>query len=66
VQVTVWKFLELSQARKADAERAHVRALEAELQLERSNQHREYLQEAIYKLSHWRDLEPNDRPRPTS
>jgi methyl-accepting chemotaxis protein len=65
VQVTVWKFLELSQSRKADAERAHVRALEAELQLQRSNQHREYLQEAIYKLSHWRDLEP-DRSRPAS
>jgi hypothetical protein len=65
VQVTVWKFLELSQARKADAERAHVRALEAELELQRSNQHREYLQDAIYKLSHWRDLESQDRSRTT-
>jgi hypothetical protein len=61
VQVTVWKFLELSQARKAETERAQVRALQAELELQRSNQHREYLQDAIYKLSHWRDLEAQER-----
>jgi methyl-accepting chemotaxis protein len=65
VQVTVWKFLELSQARKADAERAQVRALEAELQLQRSIEHREYLQDAIYKLSHWRDLDPQERAMPS-
>lgn len=61
VQVTVWKFLELSQQRVAKLEREQVelRAVNAELELDKEKRHREHLQDAVYKLAHWHDLNPN-------
>jgi hypothetical protein len=57
VQVTVWKFLEQYQERMRAHEHAEVRALEAELELMGERRHRDYLENAVYELSHWKDLE---------
>lgn len=56
VQVTVWKFLEQYQARMRAHEHAERRALEAELELIGERRNRDYLENAVYELSHWKDL----------
>jgi hypothetical protein len=61
VQVTVWKFLELHQERVLAREHAELRALSAELDLAGERSRREHLENAVYELSHWRDLE-RDQP----
>ena len=60
VQVTVWKFLELSQDRVArlEVEQVEWRAVNAELELDKEKRRLSALQETVYQLSHWRDLEP--------
>ena len=58
VQVTVWKFLELHQDRLLARER---RAVAAEHTLVGERERRVHLEDAVYQLSHWRDLE---RPEP--
>jgi hypothetical protein len=57
VQVTVWKFLEQYQERMREHEHAERRALEAELELVGERRRRDYLENAVYELSHWKDLE---------
>ena len=56
VQVTVWKFLEERVAQFV-VERAEWRAAHAEQELGKEKRRLSELQDTVYKLSHWRDLE---------
>jgi hypothetical protein len=57
VQVTVWKVLE-DRVAQFVLERAEWRAASAEEELDKEKRRLEELRDTVYKLSHWRDLEP--------